>query len=778
MFHSKKYATILALTLISASAFAADSGEKEKVLRWTGSVDQDGSIAHVIDVLNQRNHSALTTQDFLLQEERDLAFNHYQRFVQRVEGIPLHGKSIRIWTEIGSTKAIQVEAKLDTPKTLNQLMMGLKALGTTASELRKSLTSQETVALARQSVLSDSEDANIRGIDWNDEWRSGELMRVVKVRGKRGVHQVVISLEDGDVSSRSYQEFPQADMPTSQADITIPAQVYPIYEETGEDRTTLLPRVAVELRHILPQVPRVDGDIYAPLKTRHYYDSNMDPVLGATEAGQAKGFWSMTQVKENAAKLRAGLPMVDNSYANGLLLMGRYATINLHPDAITKYAPLNFKPQFSSPLYPNWMDVTVDGKDMGEMTPATAYAGKPLTSAQEAWDRPARRLPDHNPAAYVNDGFDEIQVYYAIDTLFAELQARGFKDPELSTRPFNAFLFNPDISMRDNAFYTDDTINFTTYSPKAQNFARDNSTIWHELGHGVMDRLMGDNIELADTGGLSEGMADFVAAMVIQAVTQGKPFAGSTEFRIINKTGFFLTNEVHDDGESYGGTMKDFMDAVIVANPQTGLEQVVDVVLEAMRLTRDYPGLTAADWFSHILFADSLGRPGLRQPGELKNYLLTSLAGRNFKMDGGQVATFSIVNTATNLDVLPGTPGSRNSPVKVKIAQDGTAKFELKASLKGSDSYSFQYPVQLRLKFNGGPLEGAVHWTGEEKGDQVFTLNSEADSVTLPLEVSGKCDEVNREDGSCVDYAYIQIWNNGETHRPTAKKRFYVRVMN
>jgi hypothetical protein len=486
----------------------------------------------------------------------------------------------------------------------------------------------------------------------------------------------------------------------------------------------------------------------------------------------------MNDIKEKAAKLRAGLPLIDNSWAHGLLLQGRYATINIHPDAITKYAPLSFQAQFSSPLYPNWMDTTVDGKDVSEMIPATAYAGKPLASAQEAWDRPARRLADHNPAQYLNDGFDEIQVYYAIDTLFETLQTRGFKDPELSTRPFNAFLFNPDISMKDNAFYTDDTINFTTYSPANMNFARDNSTIWHELGHGVMDRLMGDGVELADTGGLSEGMADFVAAMVIDAVTQGVPFPGSDDFRIINKTGFFLTNEVHDDGEAYGGTMKDFMDAVIKQNGQAGLNKVVDVVLEAMRLTRDYPGLTAAEWFNHILFADSLGRPGLREAGELKPFLLTALAGRNFKMDGGPVATFALINGDTGVDVVAGKPGSRNTPIKVDIPKDGKADFQIKASVKNSDAYAFRFPVQIRVKYNGGPLQGAVHWTGEEKGDQVYTLNSESDTVAIPLQATGTCDEVNREDGSCVDYAYVQVWNNGETARPTAKKRFYLRVKN
>src|SRR3954468_9296015 len=102
------------------------------------------------------------------------------------------------------------------------------------------------------------------------------------------------------------------------------------------------------------------------------------------------------------------------------------------------------------------------------------------------------------------------------------LHNMGFSDPELSTRPFNAFLYDPDISMRDNAYYTDDTINFTTYSPTAVNAARNNNTIWHELGHGVMDRLMGDFITLADTGGLSEGMADFVAQLVLHGITKGK----------------------------------------------------------------------------------------------------------------------------------------------------------------------------------------------------------------------------------------------------------------
>lgn len=169
------------------------------------------------------------------------------------------------------------------------------------------------------------------------------------------------------------------------------------------------------------------------------------------------------------------------------------------------------------------------------------------------------------------------------------LHAVGFLDPELSTRPFNAFLYDPDIGSRDNAYYTDDTINFTTYSPSAQNYARDNSTIWHELGHGIMDRLMGDSIHLADTGGLSEGMADFVAELAIQTVTKGQPFEGSENFRIVNTTGFSFTNEVHDDGEAYGGSMRDLLMASRAQHGLEGFQKVGDLTMETMRLCRNNP---------------------------------------------------------------------------------------------------------------------------------------------------------------------------------------------
>ncbi|MEO7161935.1 MAG: hypothetical protein ABI041_03345, partial [Bdellovibrionia bacterium] len=51
------------------------------------------------------------------------------------------------------------------------------------------------------------------------------------------------------------------------------------------------------------------------------------------------------------------------------------------------------------------------------------------------------------------------------------------------------------------------------------------------------------------------------------------------------------------------------------------------------------------------------------------------------------------------------------------------------------------------------------------------------------LQVTGTCDEINRTDGSCVDYADVLVFdlaNSGipaEVMKPIAKKRFYLRVL-
>jgi len=776
---AQKLTKLLLVVLVLLLAPEITAGKfayaKPVEVRWTGKEDSQADFEHVLAQVAARTGFELHSTEFSKVEDRELATTRFQMWVQTLGGLPLKGRSVRIWTNLKTGLAVQVEGRVEgragARKALSlfqsRLQPSLKSLRPEAalSLLTQRLSSEKTVALVQARIRRHSDDKQMRQVEWTDVFSENGPVREVTAKGRRGTHQVEISLVTQKVTSVRYQEFPQSEF-------SIPAQVYPVYEQV-ETTGAITQRVPAELKYIKSSIPQTGVDPYGPLRTRQYLEEKFDPMRGETEEGRAQGFWAMSYVKRQAAELRAQLPLLDNSLKNGaVVLEGRYVTVSLHQDAVKKFTGFQFVPQLSSQFRPDWRQNEADGS--WQMIPGGAILGRPIASLEDAFNRPARRLPNHDPVSYINDGFDELQVYYAVNALFDSLRSMGFTDPDLSTRPFHAFLYDPDISMRDNAYYTDDTINFTTYSPEAINFARDNSTIWHELGHGVMDRMMGDSITLADTGGLSEGMADFIAALIVRDVTDGKPFEGWQDFRIINKTGFFLTNEVHDDGEAYGGAMHDLLDAVYTEQGRAGLKKVTDLTLESMRLCRNHPRLTADEWFNHMLFADELGAEGVRAPGELRPFILHALAGRNFDLGGRAVAKFVLKNR--DEEVLNEGPGSRGTPIRVELAPDQSASFPLSVSLSNSEVYGFKFPVTVKVEYRKGALQGAIHWLDEEKGPKAVVLSSPEELARVDVGVSGTCDYSNRDDGSCVDYAYVQIWNDGETDEPRAKKRFYLRV--
>lgn len=754
------------LGLIFSLIFGGGSFAAPETVRWTGKDDKNATLVHVLEVIRNKTGVELSQADFMLVETRKLATSQYLMLAQTSGGIPVNGLSVRIWTALNTGEVIQVEARIDgnppAPKW-------------SVRSAQKALSSELTMQLVR-SALKNTEDPFIRKINWQDMYDNGQLVRLVKISGKRGKHRIWVGVEKKNILKQTYEEFPQADFSTEKL-FSIPVQVYPIYEEVeGEDHATsqTLPRIKSELRYLNKQVRVIRGENpLAPLKERRYYDYKFDPLLGLTAEGREQGYWAMSYLKDQAEKLFAELPVMENSFSNGgVILEGKYATVSLYPE-IAKLPKLAFTPSPSAKFMPTFAPIP-ETPENEEMIPSLAIYGRPISSLEEAWNRPARRLADNDPVSYLNDGFDEIQVYWAVTQMFDSLRSMGFTDPDLSTRPFHAFLYNPDITYRDNAFYTDDTINFTTYSASSANMARDNTTIWHELGHGVMDRMMGDHISLADTGGLSEGMADFIAQLIVNDLTGGLEFPGKQAMRIFNHTGYYLTNEVHDDGEAYGGSMNDLLENAMATFGKEGLRKVTDLTMEAMRLTRNHPELTAVDWFEHMLFADELGRAGVRAPGELRQMILKALNGRNFNMDGSAPAAMVVKNG--NVELSSDGAGSRNRPIKVAAEDQKPAEFNIEVAVKNSATYQFKFPVTVKVNYTGGALEGGVHWLNEEAGSLSYTLNSEADIAKFTLGTDGRCDEVNRPDGSCVDYAYIQIWNQGETVKPQAKKRFYLKV--
>lgn len=745
-------ALILSGLLASAASQAAPT-----LYRWTKADKVSPELKDIVALINERAGTQLTASDYKLNENRKLAFSSYLRFDQVAQGVPVKNLALRVWLSPDRKDVLQAEAYVEPS-------MQTKARRAIANK-RALMTEAATRSFAL-AAMKDHSDNTVRTATGSLEWRDNTLVYTFVVKSKRGQHEISVNAANGAVMANSYKLYPDADQVVAN-EFSIKANVYPIYEEY---KGTILDRKPVELKHVLHEVRYSSHDPFISLKDKNLLYSLYDSVLAQTEEGRAQGYWSNDTLQKDAAQLASHVQNQPNSFfLPGVRLTGKYVTINLHPDVV-KEVKLGPEKRYSTQFMFNWLPL--ESGDY-KVVPQTALIGKRWPNPRSIYEADATRDPNHSVAKYVRSGFDEIQVYYAVNTLFETLRPRGFTDEDLGSRPFNAFLFNPDIEMRDNAFYDADTINFTTYSPEQPNYARDNLTIWHELGHGVMDRLMGNRLQLADTGGLSEGMADFVAEMILQALTDKQDFPGAEARRIVNQTGFFLTNEVHDDGEAYGGTMRVILDLAKEKKGAKGVDQVIDLTLEAMRLTRDHPRLTAQDWFDHMLYADSLGRSGLRDPGELRDVIQQALDSRNFASEAER-ATFSLAYNGK--EVVAGAVGSRGNEVPVSLKADETATYNINVSLKDGQDFHFKYPVTVKVFYNSGPLQGAIDWKGEDTEPTEIVVNdAEHAKVAIPLTINGKCDFFNRDDQSCSDFAYVQIWNAGET-APVAKKRFYLRL--
>lgn len=743
---------LLILMFLSSSGFGA------VFQRWTYEEQTAVDLSTVLAELSKRTSWTFKESDFRQVEDRELAFSHYQRLVQIRRGVPIAKAALRIWTDKQQVRALQVEANVENPADQGPMVLRMDIVnGQSADRIRQQL----------DQFVSDHVAELIRNVQQDRVWQGSQLVERVSVKTDYGHYRLVWDALTGKLLTKSFKPHPTADAEPI-GEFSLSTRTYPIYEEY---RGLLLATEPGELKYLHNKLRMPTTDPYAVLREQKYLYSKLNPALAATAEGRAQGYWSFSWLNAEASRLAQAIPYSANDFAGaGLTLEGRYATVSLHPLAPKAYGPLPFEPRLSDLVNFDSQEVD-DGKDF-EVIPTPSYRSKPWKSAEEIAAPLIERDPENNPARYIAAGFDDIQVYSGITKLFDTLRPMGFIDPDLGDRPFHAILYNPDIGSRDNAFYADDSINFASYSPNGPNLARDNTTIWHELGHGVMDRLMGSELELADTGGLSEGMADFVAAMVLEGATAGADFPGKDDQRIINNTGFFLTNEAHDDGEAYGGAMKAIMDLGIDKYGRAGLAKICDLVLEAMRLSRDHPHLTADDWFQHVRFADQLGRSGVRESGELASIIDEALARRNFAPESER-ATFSLKYDDHEVDGE--SIGSRGNEVPLSILPTETAQLTLKVRLTDGAAVKLKYPVTIKVFYNSGPLQGAIDWVSEGQEPNEFVLNAPGEELQIPLGVNGTCDSINRRDGSCSDFAYVQVYEQ-QANMPVAKKRFYVRL--
>lgn len=756
-----KKSALFALMVFSSLGHAYEAQVKKAAIK--------ADLASMIEKARIDTGASFATQDFILIEDRKLATSRYQMFVQTIEGVPVDRTAVRIWSDLKSDDLILGEMHLDEKTKAQQSL--LKAKFNQAKFSAGALKSKQlSIAMSKfvaNLVTSHPTDNKILSMKSQDVWANGDLVRKIEVRGRRGVHHFRISLLKNSLIEKTYIEFPQSEV----VHTTLLANVFPIYEEV-EGTNERLSYELRELKYVDWERKSAGESPLGSLGETKFLEAKYNPLLAETKNGADLGLWSEASIRRLAKKQIDVLPAESNDFSNGLLIQGRYATINLHPAIKEAFKDINFS------LLPNVNHILswASTPEGAVAVPVSGFKGKAINSPKELLSVVPFRLPDHNPTTYINSGFDEIQVYYGVTTLMDALVEMGFTDPELSTTPFHAFLYDPDISMKDNAYYYDNTINFTTYTPENPNLARDNPTVWHELGHGVMDRLMGPFLGFADSkggyGGLSEGMADFVAKLVIEHQTNGQSFPGMNGFRIINQTGFYLTNEFHDEGEAYGGAMNDMLMSILKERGRNSLHGFTDLTLETMRLTRNHPALSARSWFEHMLIADELGS-NVRAPFEFTQVILDALKARNFAFDGSFKPARLDVKFA-DTDLTNDSPASREKPL-TPCGKDGFVDYELAVTLQGGDAEFIKFPATVKVEYKKGALQGAIKWEGEEHNPTEYTVGAAGEVLRIPLKASMECESINQPDGSCKDYAYLQVYNAGDS-KPRAKKRFYLKL--
>ena len=149
-----------------------------------------------------------------------------------------------------------------------------------------------------------------------------------------------------------------------------------------------------------------------------------------------------------------------------------------------------------------------------------------------------------------------------------------------------------------------------------------------------------------------------------------------------------------------------------------------------------------------------------------------ALHSRNFAAEADR-ALFLLQHEGN--DVVPGKPGSRGREIPLELKADEVATKVVSVKISNGKDYSFQYPVTVKVFYNSGPLHGAIDWQNEDSEPSLFEINGDGQSIDIPLTVKGTCDTINRTDGTCSDFAYVQIWNK-DGKRAVAKKRFYLSI--
>ncbi len=740
---------------------------KEKiVVRYVQGAIASGELKDVLQRLNAERGTGFSEDMFKLSEERELFSSLYRRYALTIDGVPVDKSSVRVWLDKQNGRPMQVEVRF-------------QAIPAAASFREPSPNFDDVVNIARNAIYREHPMEKIKNISTEHVWDAGNLVRRVRVLGSSGRFKFDFANNSDQLLTAKYRPFERSD--GANDTISFSAPLYPIWEWANNgfhpvQASELQQRIQLPVRNILKSIPAMDANLVEKSKTL-FFASAKEKKGTLTDFEKNEGYWN-SEWLNTLFPFQFVRPQLfeENTpeSVSGIRLYGKNAIVMLHPDALKGVSqPQNFA---RAPAFVRSLSEAESGFRM-----VTPWWNKGAHSVEELSARAAvdaQGSPRMDDAQWLlQNGFDELQAYYSIDMFMESMKLLGFRDPELSVKPFSAFLFDPSIDNKDNAFCDGDGIYFSTYSANSVNYVRDNTTIWHELGHGVMGRLMGNYVDAVEGYGLWEGMADFVSEILITQQMGRKQFLNRDTLRIINGMWLYNSNESHDDGESYGGAMYDILQRAMTRfGVEEGLLRTSDLVLETMRLTRDLEELTPVEWFEHMKYADSLQRLSVvpdRSPGQMLSDIEAALVGRNYSV--GNVPLHMVLQYQ-NKDIVENALGSRGKPVSVAVGKSAT--FDLVIGVDEGTIRKPNYPVTVQIAFRGGPLQGSVHWLTKEKDSQLITISRSGERVSFPVTLDGNCDEVNTSKAGCVDYVYVKFFNQAQAVGvPVGKKRFYVELI-
>jgi len=184
------------------------------------------------------------------------------------------------------------------------------------------------------------------------------------------------------------------------------------------------------------------------------------------------------------------------------------------------------------------------------------------------------------------DQFEQVNAYYAIDTVQSYIQSLGFTTVNNESQDLLV-----DQSTKDNSWYSPgaDTITFGT---GGVDDAEDQEVIWHEYGHAVQDAQVPGFGSTVEGGSIGEGFGDYLAATMSQATsanTATTPWACVMDWDSVSytsttphcirrldtdKTVADKVGEVHADGEIWSRALWDI-------NTALGRDTANTIILEA-----------------------------------------------------------------------------------------------------------------------------------------------------------------------------------------------------